>query len=173
MPAIYVCPLSQIAPTVASARASHLVSVINADTIVTRPESILAANHLFLGMNDITEPQEGMIFPGAEHVSRLIDFAESWDRKAPMVVHCFAGISRSSAAAFITLCIARPERDEADIARRFRQASPFVTPNTRLVALADEMLNRNGRMVAAVAAIGRGATAIESIPFGVALEATA
>jgi predicted protein tyrosine phosphatase len=170
MPAVYVCPLSQIAPTVASTRASHLVSLINEATLVVRPDSIPETNHLFLGINDITEAQDGMVLPAEEHVRRLVDFAETWDRERPMVVHCFAGISRSTAAAFITLCVTRPTRDERDIAQRLRHASPFATPNTRIIAIADAMLGRNGRMIEAIAEIGRGEMAMESIPFALALE---
>ena len=170
MPAVYVCPLSQIAPTVASTRASHLVSLINESTLVARPETIPETNHLFLGINDITEAQDGMVLPAEEHVRRLIDFAKSWTRERPMVVHCFAGISRSTAAAFITLCVVRPERDEREIARQLRQASRFATPNARIIAIADAMLGRNGRMIEAIAEIGRGEIAVESIPFALALE---
>ena len=173
MPFVHVCPLSQVAATVAAARASHLVSLINDATPVVRPHSIPATNHLFLGISDITEAQEGMVLPGEEHVVRLIDFAANWDRRQPMVIHCYAGISRSTAAAFITLCVAGPERDEGKIARKLRQASPFATPNSRLVAIADDLLDRRGRMVEAIAAIGRGEMAVESIPFALAIEETA
>jgi predicted protein tyrosine phosphatase len=170
MPAVYVCPLSQIAPTVASTRASHLVSLINNGTLVARPETIPEPNHLFLGVNDIVEAQEGMVLPGEEHVRRLVDFADGWDRARPMVVHCYAGISRSTAAAFITLCTIRPARAEREIAERLRQASRFATPNARLIAIADTMLGRNGRMIEAIAAIGQGEMATEGIPFSLALE---
>ena len=170
MPSVHVCPLSQIEKTVLAVEASHLVSLINNDTPVPRPASIAETNHLFIGINDIIEPQEGMVFPGAEHVSQLIAFAGAWDRQRPIVIHCYAGISRSTAAAFITVCLTRPERDEADIARRLRAASRFATPNARIVAIADDMLGRNGRMVDAVAAIGRGEMAMEGIPFALALE---
>jgi predicted protein tyrosine phosphatase len=170
MPSVYVCSLARIATTVAEARASHLVSLINDDTAVVRPAAIAEENHLFLGINDITEPQDGMVLPGEEHVHRLIAFAEAWHREQPMVVHCFAGISRSTAAAFITLCTVRPERDERDIARRLRQVSPIATPNARLIALADDILDRRGRMIEAIAAIGRGEMAIEGVPFALALE---
>ncbi len=172
MPAVYVCSLSQIAATVSSTRASHLVSLINDDTLVVRPESIPATNHLFLGINDITEPQDGMIMPGDEHVLRLLEFAKGWDRSQAMVVHCYAGISRSTAAAFITLCATRPERDEREIAKRLRAASRFATPNSRLVAIADRMLERNGRMIEAIAEIGRGEMAVEGVPFALPLVAT-
>jgi len=170
MPFVHVCSLARIATTVAEARASHLVSLINDDTAVVRPETIAEENHLFLGINDIIEPQDGMVLPGEEHVRRLIEFADRWDRTQPMVIHCFAGISRSTAAAFVTLCATRPERDERDIARRLRAASAIATPNALLVALADDILDRRGRMIEAIAAIGRGEMAIEGVPFALALE---
>jgi predicted protein tyrosine phosphatase len=81
------------------------------------------------------------------------------------VVHCWAGISRSTAAAFVVACTLNPERDERDIAWAIRRASPTATPNIRIVALADEMLEREGRMVAAIEAIGRGHVAGEGVPF--------
>lgn len=171
MPQVYVCPLSRIAETVARSNASHLVSLINDSTPVARPESIPEANHLFLGINDIIEPMDGMILPGTEHVERLVGFVGGWHPVRPIVVHCYAGISRSTAAAYITLCALKPERDEADIARRMRAASRFATPNARLVEIGDELLGRNGRMVDAVRAIGRGDFAAENTPFALGLEA--
>ena len=57
-----------------------------------------------------------------------------------MVIHCFAGVSRSTAAAFIAACALAPKRDEFDVARALRAASPTATPNARLVALADRAL---------------------------------
>jgi predicted protein tyrosine phosphatase len=87
-----------------------------------------------------------------------------------MVVHCYAGISRSTAAAFIALCVARPERDEREIARALRAAASFANPNPRLIALADDLLHRHGRMVQAIAEIGRGELAFEGVPFALGLE---
>ena len=93
-----------------------------------------------------------------------------WDRAAPIVVHCFAGISRSTAAAFSALCAARPDLDEEEIALRLRARSPEATPNARIVALADEILGRSGRMVRAVEKIGRGAEAFEGTVFALRLD---
>ena len=170
MPAVHVCPLSRLAETVERANASHLVTLINVGTPVARPASIAAENHLFLGMNDIVEPMDGMVFPGAEHVERLVGFVTAWQPTRPIVVHCYAGISRSTAAAYITICALNPERDEAQIARHMRDASPYATPNARLVQLADDLLGRRGRMADAVAAMGRGAFAAENVPFSLGLE---
>ena len=168
---VHVCPLSQVSVSVTQTGASHLISLINDDTPVARPVSIPAENHLYLGINDITEPMDGMILADRDHVRELIDFVGSWDRGQPMVVHCYAGISRSTAAAFIALCVARPDRDEHEIAERLRAAASFATPNARLIALADDLLGRNGRMVTAIAAIGRGELAFEGEPFSLAIDA--
>jgi predicted protein tyrosine phosphatase len=110
-----------------------------------------------------------MILPAAEHVRRIIDFAGGWPRQQPLVVHCYAGISRSTATAFITLCATEPDRDEREIAAALRAASRTATPNPLLISLADDMLGRKGRMVDAIAAIGRGEDAAEGIPFLVPL----
>ena len=82
-----------------------------------------------------------------------------------MVIHCFAGVSRSTAAAFIAACALNPRRDEFEVARVLRAASPTATPNARLVALADEALERRGRMTAAIMEIGHGEECFEGTPF--------
>jgi predicted protein tyrosine phosphatase len=165
MPTLHVCPLSRLHETVTATGASHVVTLINRDTLVERPSSIIPERHLFIGVSDIVEPLEGHILPAAEHVAELLTFARAWGREKPLVFHCFAGISRSTAAAYITACALAPERDEAELARSLRQASATATPNALLVALADEMLGRGGRMVDAIQAIGRGAEAMDGIPF--------
>jgi predicted protein tyrosine phosphatase len=78
-------------------------------------------------------------------------------------------VSRSTAAAFITACALRPHRDEAEIAQAVRTKSPTATPNSRLVTIADAMLGRNGRMVAAIEKIGRGRNCFEGAPFALEL----
>ena len=82
-----------------------------------------------------------------------------------MLIHCFAGVSRSTAAAFIAVCALSPGRDENEIAWAIRQASPTATPNARLVAVADAILDRSGRMTTAISAIGRGETCEVGVPF--------
>ena len=169
MPRVHVCPLSQVAATVAASGASHLVSLINDDSPVVRPSTIAKENHLLLGINDIVEPAEGLVLPDESHVRELIAFVESWDRGRPMVVHCYAGISRSTAAAYVALCTVRPETSEHDIARRMREVSPWAFPNPLIVAYGDEILGRDGRMIEAVNAMGRGELAFESVPFALGL----
>ncbi len=153
---ILVTPLSDMHNTVLDARVSHLVTLINGETPIETPPGIGKERHLRLSMNDISEPQSGLVVPTEDHVSELIQFAVDWDQNAPLLIHCWAGISRSTAGAFIALCALNPNTDEHALARTLRRASPTAYPNRRLVALADAVLERKGRMTAAVEHIGRG-----------------
>jgi len=167
---IHVCSLARLYATVEETRARHIVTLLRLIDRVQRPAHILEQNHLVLAVDDIVDEQAGYTAPAEDHVSRLIAFAKGWDRAAPMVVHCFAGISRSSAAAFTAACALNPERDEAQIARAIRSASPTAYPNPRIVSIADRLLKRQGRMIRAVESIGRGDLATEGHPFRIDLD---
>ncbi|MER9406791.1 tyrosine phosphatase family protein [Mesorhizobium caraganae] len=162
---IHVCSLSKLEETVARSGAERVLSLLAAGTEVMRPASIARENHLHLVMHDIAVAQDGMTMPGEDHVRNLLDFARKWDRAKPMVVHCYAGISRSTASAYIIAAALAPRRDEVELAQTLRKLSPSATPNPRLIAVADALLDRDGRMISAIEAIGRGADAFEGTPF--------
>lgn len=153
---IHVCSLSDVPGVITLARARHLVTCLGDGGLDSTPKDILGGRHLKLVMHDIEAEQAGYLAPSAAHVADLLGFVRSWDRSAPMLIHCFAGISRSTAAAFVTLCALNPATPEERIARYLRSASPAATPNRRIVALADTALQRSGRMLAAADVIGRG-----------------
>ena len=117
MSRLHVCSLRLIPDTVRDTGARSLVTLINVGTPVERPSDIAADRHLFIGVSDIVEPMDGHIHPAEEHVQHLLDFAAAWDRREPVIVHCYAGVSRSTAAAFIIACALAPERPEIEIAR--------------------------------------------------------
>lgn len=168
---IHVCSLARLHETVAATGASHVVTLLTRDIAVERPEAIKPDRHLWLEMHDISAPLDGYILPAPQHVERLIGFVRGWDGARPLVVHCHMGISRSSAAAFVAACALRPARTEASIARAIRAASPTALPNRRIVALADQSLGRDGRMIAAVAAMAPyAACEWEALPFRVDLD---
>jgi predicted protein tyrosine phosphatase len=167
---IHVCSLARLHKTVEDTGARHVVTLLKDVDLVRRPDAVAPDNHLILGMDDIVEPLDGYVAPAADHVTQLIAFVRSWDRTKPLVVHCFAGISRSTAGAFVAACALNPQRSELAIAQALREASTTATPNLRIVTLADRMLGRSGRMMAAIEAIGRGAPAIEADPFRLDLE---
>lgn len=162
---IHVCSLARLYATIDETGARHIVTLLRDKHRVDRPAHIAPQNHLILSVDDISTPMDGYTAPGEEHVARLIEFVGAWDRAAPMVVHCFAGISRSTAGAFVTACTLNPQRDETQIAWEIRRASPTAQPNARIVGIADRLLKRDGRMVKAIETIGPGDMAMEGTPF--------
>jgi predicted protein tyrosine phosphatase len=167
---IHVCSLARLHETVEDTGARHVVSLLGDEGRIERPSAISAENHLWLRLHDISAPADGYIMPGEKHIADLLNFVRRWDRRAPLVVHCYAGISRSTASAFSSVCALNPHRDERSIAFALRRASPTATPNIRIVALADRLLGRKGRMVTAIETIGRGELAVEGAPFRLELE---
>jgi predicted protein tyrosine phosphatase len=163
---IHVCSLAALPETVRLTGASHVLTVMGKVDQVQRPVSVLPANHLKVAMDDITEPMDGYVMPSESHVAQVLGFIRGWDRGAPMVIHCWAGVSRSTASAFAAACALNPHRDEAEIAHKLRAASPIASPNRLIVALADKALGREGRMVRALEQIGPASSMIvEGKPF--------
>jgi len=162
---LHVCSLSKLNETVAATGAKSVVTLINAEMDVPTPAGVAPDRHLFLAFNDIVEQVAGLTPPNERHVAEFLDFVRAWDRTDPLVIHCWAGISRSTAGAYVAACALSPEADEYRLAERLRESSPSATPNARIVAMADKLLGRDGRMIDAIRGIGRGANAFEGTPF--------
>ena len=158
MNAIVVSPLARIAEMAVRHGAREMISLVAREQSFHRPAVIRAERHLLLGMNDITFAGTGnLVAPQEMHVQDIVDFARSWDRQAPLLVHCWMGVSRSPAAALIAALAVQPDEDDMQLAVRLRTASAYATPKSRLIEIGDHMLGRNGRLVKAIKGIGRGA----------------
>ncbi len=154
MSAILITPFSAVEDAVRRHHPSHIMTLLDPQTVVATPSGIAAGRHLRLGVDDISEPVEGSIAPTSDHIARILNFAQSWDRSAPMLVHCWAGISRSTAAAFILLCDIHGQGREHDIAHGLRARAAHAQPNRLMIQHADALMGRKGRMVEAVEAMG-------------------
>jgi predicted protein tyrosine phosphatase len=155
MSSLLIAPFSALEETVRRYRPSHVLTLLN-EPFVPTPEGIRPDCHLRISVHDISEPVEGSIAPESSHVAELISFAQGWDRAAPLLVHCWAGISRSTAAAYIVLCELHGAGHEERIARALRFHAPHAHPNRLMVRHADALLRREGHMIAAVEAMGEG-----------------
>ncbi len=151
---IYVCNLQEMPGHCTVLAPSHLVSLVAPGELPPTPECILIERHLRIEIHDITEALDGHVLPQAEHVSEVIDFLRAWSHsEGPLLIHCFAGISRSMAAALIGLVVKAGGR-EHDAAALMRRSAPHAWPNARMIALADEILGCEGRLIAAREAMG-------------------
>jgi predicted protein tyrosine phosphatase len=167
---IHVCSLAALPETVKATGASHILTVMANVDQVQRPKSVLPANHLKVQMDDIIEQIDGFVAPCDAHIEQVLNFVRGWNRSAPLVVHCYAGISRSTASAFAAVCALNPDRDEISIAKQIRAASPIAQPNRLIVSLADKALGREGRMLRALDQMGPGSMSVEGRPFRIDLD---
>jgi predicted protein tyrosine phosphatase len=155
---IIVCPMSHAADIARQRAPSHVVSLLDPGASFPILEGYSDHQRLMLGIHDIEVEMSGFDFLNDTHMHAILDYVAGWDRTDPMLIHCFAGISRSTATAFITACLHNPDADEHQIALALREASPTASPNRRFIALADAALQRDGRMSKAIESIGRGAS---------------
>lgn len=161
MSIIHVCGLKSVEDLANAIGPSHVLSLLGGITpFPPTPTGVDPANHLKITVADIAAPEEGMITPGADHVAEVIAFGRRWHAETggtqSMLIHCFAGISRSTASTLAIACALRPDVDESVFAYALRRASAAAQPNRLMVRHADKLLERDGRLIEAVEAIGEG-----------------
>jgi len=106
---------------------------------------------------------QGMSAPGVSieatlpDVERLLAFGQELSDTPGnhLLIHCHAGVSRSTASAALILAQARPDRPAREALEAVAQLRPRAWPNLRILEFGDELLSRNGEIVAAAAAIYR------------------
>ena len=161
---IYVSSLGALSDAAAGIDSFDLLTLLSPDHPETDWSGLACGRHLRLAFHDIVEPLPGLVAPDRTAMQAILDFGRDAIRHRAMLIHCWAGISRSSAAAFAIACDYNPGYERA-IADELRSRSAFVTPNRLMVKLADDLLGRAGRMVEAIDRIGRGAEAAQGVPY--------
>ena len=154
MPRILVTPLSSLEDAIQSHRPSHIITLLSPEHMIETPKGFDPERHLKLGVNDVADPSAGENPPTRVHIDRLLAFGRQWDASRPMLIHCWAGVSRSMASAYTLLCDRLGPGREVEIALAIRRRASHAHPNLLLVRHADEALARDGRMVAALKVMG-------------------
>ena len=149
---IHVCSLAALAAEIERVRPAHVISIVDPDYELRAPPGVDRSRHLTLRFHDIDVPLPGYSPPEADHIERLIAFGRACGDDGPLLIHCHAGVSRSSAAALIVICLGNEGREER-CARVLREHGRHVSPNRRMVDLADALLGRGGRLIAALRAM--------------------
>ncbi len=112
-----------------------------------------------LRFDDIVEAETGKVLPSRADVEAILAFgraaAEQVSPEGHLLVHCHAGISRSTAAMTMILAQAHPEMPEDEVVERLAAIRPQAWPNLRMIQFADDLLGREGRLIAAVATLYR------------------
>jgi predicted protein tyrosine phosphatase len=112
---------------------------------------------LALRFHDVIEPLSDRIAPTRQDVERLLAFGHELNAAASphLLVHCHAGVSRSTASAALILAQAHPEQPAAEILQTVAQMRPRAWPNLRILEFGDELLGRGGQFAAAAGAVYR------------------
>lgn len=84
-----------------------------------------------------------------EQIREILAFSAAFPPRASVLIHCWAGISRSTAVGYAILCQAAGPGMEKDCAVRLQQIRPRALPNLHIITLAELVLGRNGTMFAA------------------------
>jgi predicted protein tyrosine phosphatase len=153
-PRLTICGLQELC-SFKDAAVTHVLSIL--DPSYPDPEDFSGyAPHkrLTLRFDDILDPAPGMLPPRREHVEQLLEFgtglAGTSDPLRHLLVHCHAGISRSTASMATLLAEAQPALDEDALFARLREIRPQAWPNSLMIGFADDLLGRGGRLVAAL-----------------------
>lgn len=160
---IWISSLREVHNVAASVRPASVVSLLAPNDIFPKIEALAEDEHHHVKIHDILDERDGHTAPNGDHVRELVAFLRGWRPDEPLLVHCWAGMSRSTATAFIAACLHNPHADETVIADTLKHASPTAFPNTRIVSIADDLLGRNGRMTAAAEDIRSDVARLEVI----------
>ncbi|MCK8787460.1 protein-tyrosine-phosphatase [Roseomonas sp. NAR14] len=114
---------------------------------------------LELRFDDVIEETPGKVAPAEADVAQLLAFGRDLEAErredAHLLVHCHAGISRSTAAMTLILAQALPLVPAGDILDEVLRMRPKTWPNLRLLEMGDALLGRGGALPAAAAEVYR------------------
>lgn len=163
---IIVCPLSDLPKAIREEQPAGVLTLLGPEHMIPPIKALGPERHLRIEMHDISEPQRGEILPDQHHIEEMLAFVDKWDQgDAPLIIHCWAGISRSTAGALITQAHLHPSADEFELADALRTAAPHAKPNRRLIDLADEVLGKKGRLRDAAATVWTDDNRYEGVRF--------
>ena len=156
-----VCGIAELAEHETRA-VTHVLSIIDPEE--PDPAAFLryaAHQRMLLRFHDAIEPGPGVVLPEASHVAEILGFgrdlaASAASRKeGHLLVHCHAGISRSTAALTMLLAQVYPDQSADTVLRRVLDMRPKAWPNLRMIEFADAQLGRGGDLIRAAGRIYR------------------
>lgn len=147
-----ICGIDEL-PAHSGREVTHVLSVLDPE----RPDLEAFGAYgdhrrVTLRFHDIIEPRPRMFMPVPEHMETILDFGRSLGAAdtGHLLIHCHMGVSRSTASMLAILAQAAPDEDEDALFARLRTIRTQAWPNSVMVAHADAMLGRKGRLTAAL-----------------------
>ena len=154
-PRVTVCGLGELA-AIEAADVTHVVSIL--DPGWPEPETLrgfAVHRRLRLNFHDVIDALPGCTAPERWDVDLLLAFARDIagvagaPAGAHLLVHCHAGLSRSTAAAILILAQQFPDRPADEAVAEIARLRPRAWPNLRMLELGEAALGRRGELVSA------------------------
>ncbi len=148
--ALTVCGLDELDDH-ATRGVTHVLSILDPEW--PDPEAFSAFEPHFRAIfrfHDAIEPDQGIVLPAKADVEAILAFGRDAGDERHLLIHCHAGISRSTAAMLMILAQAHPDESEDAVVERLLKIRPQAWPNSRMIGFADERLGRGGRLATAV-----------------------
>lgn len=137
---IAICRKNRVKDTVRKIGATHILSFLDPGDRLVTPREVAPSNHVTFNMDDTHEPRDAYP-PTMEHVRQVHAWFDALPADARLLVHCFQGVSRSTA---MTLGLLATLWTPEDAAIRLQKIRPEATPNRLIVALWDDHLRLDG-----------------------------
>ena len=156
---ITVCGLEELAGH-ADRQVSHVLSILDPDQ--PEPEAFGGYGEharLELKFHDVIQEMPGFEAPQVEHVEKMLEFGQDLLRDPEparhLLVHCHAGISRSTAAMTLLLAQAQPGLGADEVLAQVVHIREKAWPNLRILSMGAELLGRQGEFIEAAGAVYR------------------
>lgn len=152
---LVICGLTELPTKLARLRPTHVISITDpSNEPLDFPKAVTVLRLAFWDVHALDgmvakmlSAQDRDAYPSIDHARAILDFGQQVPTRGRLLIHCGAGISRSTAAAFILAAQAKPG-DEWGAFQLIKVLRPQAQPNPLLVRFADKLLGAEGRMSA-------------------------
>jgi predicted protein tyrosine phosphatase len=149
---VFVCQRSAVARKTSQIGATHVLSLLDPGKRPFLHPATNRNNWLLLHFEDNLDEHE-LNSPTRQDVAKILEWGQTLPEDAVVLVHCEAGVSRSTAAALALLVQHHGNDRIDDCIRMLLEVRPHACPNPLITLWADQQLGCNGILHQAAEAV--------------------
>ncbi len=147
---IIISSIWKVDDALAHFKAKHVISINDPGSVPPTLPSIEDANRLSLEFHDVVQNTQGKVLVTPSQIEKMVSFGrKAIGRGDPILIHCTAGVSRSTAAGLVIAASYWTKEMEL-LGQLLRNKAPFSQPNSLMIQLGDAFLGLNSQLISAV-----------------------